>query len=639
MVQQKHSNTLKTVAMEDIFSITDLIPKKKLQEIQDSFAKANQVASTLTDIDGVPITEPSNHSAVCTIIRSTNKGLKNCIRSGKTIGILARNSLQPTQHKCQSIGFTDAAAPIIVNGRHIANWLIGQYSVLDVDAQRVREYALEIGANPKKMVEEFEKMPKLTREEFESKLTFLGLMANDISLMGYQNLVQRQQTEELNLTKQKLEEYQAHLEEKVKQRTTALEKANLQLTSEISHRTKVQQQQARLITAIESAAESIIITSESGQIIYINPAFELLTGYSSKEIIGKNTSILKSGCHDQQFYKNLWETITKGETWRGKFTNTKKDGTNYQDETTISPVKDEEGAIINFVAVKKDITRELEIEQQLQQAKRLESIGILAAGIAHEINTPIQYVLSNTQFVQDVIQDLLELQQTYQGLVETVKPSGDYQSQIETIITVVDALDISYLASESEKAIEQTIEGVNRISDIINSMKIFAESKITIRQKEDLNAIIKSTVTVSRSAWRDHADIKMNLGEYLPEIPLVSSKIKQLLLNMILNASDAIQEKRDRPPTETGVISLTTRRVGESVELRISDTGTGIPENIVGKIFDPFFTTKAVDKGKGQGLSAVHTIVVDNHSGSIKVSSTVGEGTEFIILFPIEPNF
>ena len=299
------ANSTPPPASDDFQSITDLIDLERLQKLQDAFAVANEVASTLTGIDGIPITRPSNHSKVCDMIRATEIGLKKCIFSGKELGRKAREQQTPIHHRCFSVGFTDAAAPIIVNGRHIANWLIGQYHIGAVNESRIREYALEIGAPSDVMVEEFRKMPKLTVAEFEKKLAFLEVMAKELSLMGYQNLLQRQQNAELNRSRKQLEEYQIHLEQQVEQRTGALLEANRNLTSEMAQKTKIQKRQNRLITAIESAVESIIITSALGKIIYVNPAFELLTGFSSREAIGKNPRILKSGFHDEEFYRNL----------------------------------------------------------------------------------------------------------------------------------------------------------------------------------------------------------------------------------------------------------------------------------------------------------------------------------------------
>ncbi len=260
-------------ASDTSLSITELIDLEKLQKIQDAFAEANQVASSLIDVDGVLVTRPSNHSRVCDMIRATEKGLKNCIFSGKELGRQAHEKKNSVHQQCASIGFIDAAAPIIVNGKHIANWLIGQYHVGNVDAAHVRKYAEEIGADPEEMVRQFAKMPKLSGTDFERKLDFLQVMADELSLMAYQKLMQQQQNAELNRTKKELENHQLHLESLVEERTAALQQANQQLTAEIEQKTMMQERQNRLITAIKCAAESIVITSPTGEDNLCQPGF------------------------------------------------------------------------------------------------------------------------------------------------------------------------------------------------------------------------------------------------------------------------------------------------------------------------------------------------------------------------------
>lgn len=617
------------------YVITDLVPLEKLQKIQDAFAKGNDIASTLTDLEGVPITVPSNHSPVCALIRNTAKGLANCIYSGKQLGRKARENLAPIRQSCCSIGFTDAAAPIIVNGRHIANWLIGQFQVGKVDAPRVREYAKEIGADPDQMVRAFQTMPKLTMEQLDNKLSFLGIMANELSRMGYQNLVQRLQAEELNKIREQLEGSQGHLEQLVLTRTADLRQANRQLTEEMAEKSRIQKRQNRLVTAIESAAESVVITSPAGTIIYVNPAFSELTGYSPAELLGNSPRLLKSGFHDDHFYHHLWQTITGGQTWVGRFVNRKKDGTIYQEESTISPVKDEKGGIVNFVAVKRDITKEIEMQRQLIQAQRLESIGILAAGVAHEINTPIQYILSNTQFFKEVLTDLRTMQAHYDRLIDTVSTSGSFTDEIREIAEAAEAIDLASLWRETGGAVEQSLAGIHRIADIVRAMKEFARPGGVSRQPEDLNALISATVTVSRSKWQDYAEVELELDPSLPAVPLLSGRIKQVLLGMIFNATHALAEKNGDPPRTKGRLAISTRHVNDQAELRVADNGIGIPDDIIDKIFDPFFTTRPVGKGSGQGLSIAHGVIVDNHKGSIRVESVPGVHTEFIITLPL----
>ncbi|MGB3223444.1 MAG: PocR ligand-binding domain-containing protein [Desulforhopalus sp.] len=621
-------------ASEEMFSITDLIDLEKLQQIQDAFAEANEVASTLTDAQGIPLTRPSNHSKVCALIRATQKGLDNCINSGKQFGLQAHLSQKSLHHPCGSVGFTDAAAPIIVNGKHIANWLIGQGHVGNVDVTRIKEYALEIGANPEKMIQAFEEMPKMSIQKFEKKLALLELMARELSLMSYQRLIQLQQNAELNLTKEQLEKHQFQLEALVEERTAVLQQVNEQLTAEISQKSKMQKRQNRLITAIESAAEAIIITSPAGKIIFVNPAFEQLTGYSAQEAIHKTPRILQSGHHDNKFYNDLWQTILAGKVWKGRFTNKRKNGTFYQEEGTISPVKNDDGTVVNFVAVKKDITKEIELETQLQQAQKLESLGTLAAGMAHEINTPVQYVLSNTNFLREVFNSFLQIQDSYQNLVQIVSASGSYSEQVDEMTRLAKELDLNYLKDESEKAFEDTIEGINKISAIIGSMKEFSQPESGEKRLEDLNRIIRTTVDVTSNQWQDVAEIDLDLEAELPPAPLIVAHLKQVLLEMILNAIYALNAKHTSLPQQKGRISITTRTVGDKIDLYIADTGIGISRADIGKVFDPFFTTKPVGKGSGQGLSVVRGIV-DKHNGTIAVSSTQGQGTEFTISLPL----
>lgn len=616
------------------YTITDLIPVEKLQKIQDAFALANQVASSLTDPDGVPITKPSNHCAVCTIIRTTEKGLNRCILSGKELGIMAREQQQAVHKRCCGIGFTDAAAPIIIEGRHIANWIIGQYHTREVDEDRIKEYALEIGAEPENLKEAFRTMPKLTGEQFENKLEFLEIMAHELSMMGYLHLLQREQTTELMHIKVQLEEYQKQLESKVVQRTKALELANSRLHEEIAQKSKIQTQQDRLITAIQSADESIIITSSNGEIIFVNPAFEHITGYSTKEVIGKMPSILRSGYHDKTFYADLWQTITAGKTWRGRFVNRKKNGTVYQEESTISPVMDEKGNILNFVAVKRDVTKECQLQAQLKQAQRLETIGTLAAGIAHEINTPVQYVLANTHFLRDVLKDLTAMQRLYQRLADIVGTA--FAPQVEEIHSRAEEIDLDFLLEESVKAVEQSLTGLQQVANIVKAMKEFADPGAATKQLENLNELIRSTVDVSRNVWDEVAEMELILENNLPSVPLYAGKFKQILLDMLINSAHALIEKYGMHPRHKGRITIATRVGEQQVELSIADTGAGIPESIVTRIFDPFFTTKTVGQGQGQSLTIAHKIIVEQHGGSINVESKPPEGTTFTICLPLK---
>ena len=299
-------------------------------------------------------------------------------------------------------------------------------------------------------------------------------------------------------------------------------------------------------------------------------------------------------------------------------------------------MKDDKGQILSFVAVKKDITKELELEEQLHQAQKLKSIGILAAGMAHEINTPIQYVLGNTQFLQEVLSDLAEMQSGYENLVKAVSESGTFAEQVAAITRLAEKLDLADLKNEADKAVDQALEGIQRISTIVSAMKEFAKPGSGAKQPVNLNEIITNTVNVSTSLWQNLAEMELNLEETLPPVPLLAGRFKQIFLEMITNACHALAAKHQTTPQQKGQISITTRALTHQVELCLADTGTGIPSTIIDKIFDPFFTTKPVGKGTGQGLTTAYSLIVDHHGGTVRVSSAEGKGTKFTITLPVD---
>ncbi len=298
-------------------------------------------------------------------------------------------------------------------------------------------------------------------------------------------------------------------------------------------------------------------------------------------------------------------------------------------------MRDEQGKIINFVAVKKDITREVALERQLNQAQKLESIGILAAGMAHEINTPIQYLLSNTEFLKEVLNDLVKMQTSHDNLVNAVSAAGGFDEEVAAINRLAEELDLVYLKSEVDKAFLETLEGIHRIAGTVRAMKEFAQPDNGEKQPEDLHRIIESTLDVSRSQWQKVAEIELCLDAELPPVPLIAGRFKQVLLDMIINAIHALEGKYPAPTQEKGRITITTKRAANKIELLLADTGTGIAQDNINKIFDPFFTTKPVGQGSGQGLSVAHGIIVDLLGGAISVASVEGEGTTFTITLPL----
>ena len=277
-----------------------------------------------------------------------------------------------------------------------------------------------------------------------------------------------------------------------------------------------------------------------------------------------------------------------------------------------------------------------ESHTQLLRSQKLESIGQLAAGIAHEINTPIQYVSDNTRFLKDSFAQILELLQAYAKLAQEAQEGTVEATTIAALNEAVAQADLDYLLGEIPKSIDQSLDGVGRVSSIVRAMKEFSHPGVEEMTRVDLNRAIESTATVCRNEWKYHADLDLQLDPDLPPVPCLPGEINQVFLNIIVNAAHAIADMVGKDGGNRGLITVSTRTSNGSAEIRIRDTGTGIPEEIRNKIFDPFFTTKQVGKGTGQGLAIAHAVVTQKHGGTISLESEVGVGTMFIIRLPLE---
>jgi signal transduction histidine kinase len=270
------------------------------------------------------------------------------------------------------------------------------------------------------------------------------------------------------------------------------------------------------------------------------------------------------------------------------------------------------------------------IEVQLRQAQKLEAVGMLASGVAHEINTPIQYVGDNVRFLQGAFAEALASLELVAGAAAGAP--ADFAEQIEMALA---GTDLDYLREETPRAIEQSLEGIERVAGIVRSMRDFAHPGDE-RTAVDLNRAIESTLTVARNEWKYVADAVLDLAPDLPLVPCNPGEINQVLLNILVNGAHAIAEKRGGDAGEKGTITIRSGASNGAVEIQISDTGAGIPEEVRDRIFDPFFTTKGVGRGTGQGLNIAHTVVVQKHGGALTFDSVVGEGTTFTIRLPLE---
>lgn len=312
----------------------------------------------------------------------------------------------------------------------------------------------------------------------------------------------------------------------------------------------------------------------------------------------------------------------------------KKDRSSFSADYIVSPIRNENNKISGATLIFRNLT-----DQRLQEAKRihgmkLESIGELAAGIAHEINTPIQFIGSNVTFLREAFADLLELIGRYGELREAVGGLTECQDLLKRITEQEDVADVEYLKEETPRAFEQTIDGVERVTALVLGLKGFAhakdsESKVTA----DINEIIRNTLVVCTNAYKYVAELETDLGD-LPMVKVFHGDIGQVIMNLVVNAAHAIEDVKGNTD-KMGRILIKSYQDGDRVVVAVTDTGCGIPPGSLGRIFDPFFTTKEVGRGSGQGLAISRTIIHDKHGGEISVESTVGRGSTFMVRIPI----
>ncbi|MBW2412678.1 MAG: PAS domain S-box protein, partial [Deltaproteobacteria bacterium] len=303
---------------------------------------------------------------------------------------------------------------------------------------------------------------------------------------------------------------------------------------------------------------------------------------------------------------------------------------------SITPFKGHHQRISGLTIIGADITDRIKFEAQLHQSQKMEAIGQLAAGIAHEINTPAQFVGDNTRFLQDAFNDLIEVCNLYKESINAAKSGTLRVEDIRNIEERLEALDIAYLEEEVPLAIQQTLKGVDRITHIVQAMKIFAHPGGAEKELVDISKEIEKTIIITRNEWKYVAELKTDFDTAMPTVPCYRAEFNQVILNLIVNAAHAIADTKAKQSSEKGIITISSALVENQAEIRISDTGAGIPEQIRHRIFDLFFTTKEPGRGTGQGLAIAHSVIVDKHGGTIDIETQENQGTTFVIRLPID---
>ena len=402
---------------------------------------------------------------------------------------------------------------------------------------------------------------------------------------------------------------------------------------ELFHANKeLEAQIARTQMILNAVADGTAIVDADGRIELFNSAAQQLFQCTEDDVLGKTIDEvqLTADAEPRTFGRLLANCkAVDNATVSRKMVAKRKDGSTFQMEATCS--SDSVDGRTVFPLVFRDITRQLELEQQLAHAQKMESVGQLAAGIAHELNTPIQYVSHNLAFLEEQFGELIGV---IDRSVDCVESMGE-SKRVEALSEAIEEADLEFVRDEIPRALAQTLEGTRRVATIVSAMREFSHPGGNEKQPTDINKAIESTVAVSRNEWKYLADLKLELDDSLPLVPCLPNEFNQVVLNLIVNAAYAIGQVVGNDRDTKGTITIQTRGDDDSVVIAITDTGPGIPESIRRKVFDPFFTTKPPGQGTGQGLSLAYSCIVEQHGGAIHLESEPGQWTTFTIRLPL----
>ncbi len=377
---------------------------------------------------------------------------------------------------------------------------------------------------------------------------------------------------------------------------------------------------------LQSMGTPMVLVDPAGCIIQCNQAAVTMLGCSGDDLEGIDVSVVaaipESGDRAVPLLENAEVELLLD------------DGSRTRTLFSISELLDEAGELMGYVCVWADLREKQELEAEERQAQKLESLGQMAAGVAHEINTPIQFVGDSLTFLRESFEDLVGLVEESQARrAEWGKAAGMEELAQAAEASEEDA-DVEFIVSEAPGAFERATKGLERVAKIVQALKSFSHPGSEESAPQDINALIETTLTLSHSEYKYVAELETELGE-IPSVPCHAGDLGQVVLNLVVNAAHAVGDKMEGTG-ELGKIFIRTRLEDDFVAIEVQDTGVGIPEDIVHRIFDPFFTTKEVGKGTGQGLAISHRIVVEKHRGRLEVTPDPGKGSTFRVLLPVD---
>jgi PAS domain S-box-containing protein len=383
----------------------------------------------------------------------------------------------------------------------------------------------------------------------------------------------------------------------------------------------------------ETASDGIVIIDEDGTISRCNSAVLRMIGRGAEQLIGANIAIfLKESSLTTQEENFLQLLGNATESSAQEFELLVDDGQGMPVSISTS-----EFCVANqrrYTVTLRDITEQKQLERDLFSAQKLESIGQLAAGIAHEINTPMQCVSGNVEFLRNCYERLFEVLDQYREYLEG--PETSWEVRKETMDRMKQECRYDHIRREAPPAIEEAAEAVQKVIEIVRAMKAMSHPGTLEKVQIDVNELIRSATTISRNRWKYAGELVLELDASIPDILALPAELNQVMLNLIVNAADAVLDKVDQDGNQHGMITIRTCKDKAGVRIEVEDTGIGIPDEIKQRIFDPFFTTKEVGKGTGQGLAISYDVVVNKHGGRIFAEPAPGKGTTFTVWLPVD---
>ena len=390
-----------------------------------------------------------------------------------------------------------------------------------------------------------------------------------------------------------------------------------------------------LLDLAEAMTHAVAIMDPAGLVTWANRGFTHLTGFGPWDSAGRSfTGLVRLGGADAGPTLDVGGALAAGQPFAATVSLHRKDGALRWADLDMHPVADASGAAVAHVAVLTDATEREQTSTRLAHAERLATIGRLAAGVAHEIATPVQFVGDSVQFLRDAVTDLASVIAALQRVRQAVTDGTPAAEAATAAVLAEETADLEYLLEHTPRAVESCVEGLDRVSAIVRSLKEFAHPQQSTMASADLNHIVLSTLTLARNEYKYVADLETDFGP-LPPVMCIAGSISQVVLNLVVNAAHAVGDVV-KTSGGKGRIAVSTHLDGDHAVLTVRDTGSGIADDVRPHIFEPFYTTKAVGKGTGQGLALAWSIVAGDHAGAIDAESAPGQGATFRVRLPIQ---